>query len=893
MKINLEKILSHAQAELRVLPQGGDQDWTRLFKKFLHVENHRLLMAHRYGAEGLTLIQNRSHLMDILVRHIFELAQREYAIQHERPPVKMALIALGGYGRQTLNPCSDIDILFLAKQSLQTPEDQILKRILYLLWDIGLKVGQAVRTIPQTIEEGNRDFKSRTAMMEARFITGDESLFEEFQKLFSKKCSSLRIADYVAFKLEEIKTRHQKYQGTVYLQEPHVKEGVGGLRDIASILWLYQALKGYRSFEELLEHRLISEKEFKIIQKSLNFLHRVRNELHFLSGKCFDILSVPLQPKVARNLGYRDTPILKMSESFMKDYYLHVRNIHQITQMFLSRDEIQTQLKIPFPQKFVQRHGFSFTAEEIFPGENPNLFRENPAKLFEVFLYCAQGNDSLSQSLIQQIREHLFLVNKKIQSSSEILNHFVSLMSYESPISKALRAMHDTGLLGKYIPEFGKATCFVQHDFYHKYTLDEHTLKVIEFLDELKTTQDPRQQGFSKLFKEIQERDVLFLSALFHDIAKTQGHNHAVNGAKMVQVIFERMPYDPMKAERVRLLVEQHLVMSHLSQRRDLSEEKVIIDFSQKVVDVENLKMLQLLTFADWRATSEDVWTEWREALLWELFYKTKRYLEEKVILLPSEIDAMKESHLEILTQKGFSRETLINHLETLPVHYLQAYRSETIAEHIKMIEALQNQDPQIHWDYHEKTNVTDLTICTRDHLGLFSEMAGVIASQEVNILSAHIFTRKDGFILDKFSLENRYEKGMLDERTRQKVEEGMRKVLKRTVTVESFLRAHTSQKMTAKKAQALIKFDNETSLATTVVEIQTDDEVGFLYKVTRTFSKLGLNIHLAKIATEKAQILDVFYITDFDGKKIDHPKVQKAIQEELQKAIQSPLEEI
>ncbi len=884
----LEKILKHAETKLQVDPNSTQQDWIHLFKNFLKIENHRLLMAHRSGTDGPQLIRDRSNVMDVLIKHLFDFAQKELEPKKLYP--KFTLIALGGYGRQELNPYSDIDLLFLIKKKHEPGQDDLVKRVLYLLWDLGFKVGHSVRTIPETIEEGARDFKSRTAMMEARFLCGDPQHFDEFQKMFQSQCLSKDVSSYVAKKVEEIKLRHEKFKNTVYLQEPHIKEGVGGLRDLISILWLYRSITGVQSFEKMAEENILSKKDVKIIQRAFNFLHHVRNELHFDMEKCFDILSLPLQVKAAKALGYKDTRISKMSEAFMKDYYLHARNVEQILKNLLFGEEIQTQLKIRFPQKFVARHGFSFTEEEIFPGKDPSLFLSYPEKLFEIFLYCAQGQYRLSQAVIQQIREHLYLVNRKIQTSPQIRDIFISLMGHESNIINALRTMHETGLLGKYLPEFGKATCFVQHDFYHKYTLDEHTLKAIGFLDELKNTKDPRLEGFSKLLKEAKDLDVVFLSVFLHDIGKVQGKDHSIKGVKVADDIFKRMQYDSKKADRVKFQIENHLIMAHLSQRRDLSEEKVIIDFAKKMGDVENLRTLQLLTYADSRATGEEMWNEWKEALLWELYYKTKRYLEEKVVLLPSEVEAIKESYTEILLKKKIPLEKIKAHLDMLPIAYLQSYQPETIFEHLNTIESLPSKDPQMLWNYHEKTNTTELTVCTKDHIGLFAEIAGTIASQEVNILGANIFTRKDGIVLDKFSLENRYEKGLLDLRTRQKIEQGLMDIIQEKTSVQKLLKGKNTSETPRLSHKPIIKFDNEGSLGASILEIQADDKIGFLYEITRTFSKLGLNVHLAKIATEKAQVYDVFYISDCDGKKIDRPDVQKIIAEEIEKAIQSPL---
>lgn len=889
MTINAENILKNAESKLKTDPNSSEQDHVNLFKKFLKIETQRLLMSHRSGADGLQIIKDRSDLMDVLIQHIFEFVQKQNPLQ-KISSSPCSIVALGGYGRQELNPYSDIDLLFLIKKKVDLDQDPLIKKILYLLWDLGFKVGQAVRTIPETIEEGKKDFKSRTAMMEARFLLGDRLHFEEFQKAFQQECLCKNVSSYVAQKLDEIKTRHEKYKNTVYLQEPHIKEGVGGLRDLASILWLYRSVHGFKSFEEMAQKNIISKDDLKIIHRTFSFLHRVRNELHFSMGKCFDILSLPLQAKAAKELGYQDTPVSKASEIFMKDYYLHARNVEQMLKVLLSRNEIQTQLKMHFPRKFVVRHGFSFTDEEISPGKDPSLFLENPFKLFEVFLYCVQGNYRLNPALTQQIREHLYLVTREIQISPQARDIFISLMGHESSIIESLRAMHETGLLGKYLPEFGKATCFVQHDFYHKYTLDEHTLKAVGFLDELKTTKDPKLEGYSKLLKEVQHRDVVFLSVFLHDIGKVEGRDHSIKGVKVADEIFKRIQYDPEKAEWIKFQIENHLIMAHLSQRRDLSEEKVIIDFAKKMEHVENLRILHLLTYADSRATGEEMWNEWKEALLWELYYKTKRYLEEKVVLLPSEVEAIKDSYTEIISKKNIALDKIKNHLDMLPVAYLQSYRPETISQHLDTIEKLKLKDPQVLWDYHEKTNTTELTVCTKDRIGLFAEIAGTLASQEANILSANIFTRKDGIVLDKFSLENRYEKSLLDARTRAKVEQGLMDIIHGKTTVQKLLKERKLSQTSCPRNPSVITFDNEGSLGATIFEIQADDKIGFLYEVTRTFSKLGLNIHLAKIATEKNQAYDVFYITDCDGRKIDRLDVQKVISEEIEKALLSPL---
>jgi [protein-PII] uridylyltransferase len=892
MKISPEKILKHAESRLQFLPDRGNQGWIELFKKFLKIENHRLLMSHRFGAEGLQVARDRSYFMDVLIQHIFSLAVKENPTPASAKG--FAMVALGGYGRQELNPCSDIDILFLISKKDEAL-DQVIKRVLYLLWDIGLKVGQSVRNLSEAVEEGKKDFKSRTSMMEARFLCGDKLYFEEFQKNFKQKCSSKDVQSYVEQKLEEIKSRHERFRDTVYLQEPNIKDGVGGLRDLSSCIWLYQSISGYSSFKELHENGILSQEDFKIVGRVLNFLHRVRNELHFITEKCFDVLTLPLQGKVAKNLGYQDTRIMKSSEAFMKDYYEHARNADQLTQGILAREEIQSQLKIRFPSKFVDRHGFAFTAEEILPGKDPNIFYENPSKLFEIFLYCVHGHYRLSQGLVQQIRHHLYLVTKQVQSSPQVRDIFIGIMKFEGRMGSALRAMHDTGLLGKYLPEWGKATCFVQHDFYHKYTLDEHTLKAIVYMDELKTTQDPRLLGFTGVLKEMESLDVAFLGIFFHDIGKVQGKDHSIKGVKIVDDIFRRIQYDPVKTHRIKVLVEHHLLMVHLSQRRDLSEEKVIIDFAQKIEDVENLRALLLLTYADSRATADDLWNEWKEALLWEMYFRTKRYLEEKVILLPSEIQAMKDSYAEVISKKGIPEETVRQHLNMLPINYLQSYRVETVLEHLKIISEIEKYDPKILWEYNEKTNTTEMTLCTKDHIGLFAEVTGVIASQYVNILGANIFSRKDGIVIDKFFLENRPEKSILPPRTRQKIEEELQEIIQKKKKIQDLLKdAHApTSSYRPEHQKTVIKFDNETSLASTVLEIQSDDQVGFLYKLTRTLSKIGININLAKIATEKAQIYDVFYISDFEGKKIDRPDVQEVIKEEIFKAIESPLENI
>ncbi|MDP3981558.1 MAG: [protein-PII] uridylyltransferase [Chlamydiota bacterium] len=890
MKINLDRVLQHAETKIQVGPDKNHQEWVTLFNKFLKIEHHRLFMYHRFGASGIEIAEIRSATIDILLRHAYAqmIAHDEKNQSHQA----MALIALGGYGRGMLNPHSDIDIMFLVHQKEQS--ELMIKKLLYLLWDIGLKVGHSVRSPNEAISESKRDLNTCTSIAESRFISGNHALSQDFQKQFFKHCLSQDKEGYVLDKIADLEQRHQKHRNTVYLLEPHIKEGVGGLRDIFLVIWIYYFLYGYKNYYDMTKAGIINAKEYKMMMHALDFMMRTRNELHFLTNKPFDIVTLALQPQIAHNLNIKKERILDPPEAFMKHYYIHARNVHYLTKMLLEKQEVHSQLKLPFKKKYVQRHGFSFTEHEILPGTDPDIFKKNPQKLIEVFLYCVHGNYKISYALLNQIREHLYLVDKKFQSSPDILQLFLKFILHDGAICPTLRMMHECGFIGKYFPEFAAATCFVIHDLYHEFTLDEHTIQALTYLDTFKKSEEPKLARYAEVFQQIQNKDIAFFAIFFHDIGKIKGKNHPHTGAQMAREILCRMRYPDDKAARIALLIEQHLSMAHISQRRNLSEEKVIIEFAKKIVDTENLRILLLLTYADTNATNAKFWNEWKEALLWELYLKTKRYLEDKVPFLLSEMVELENTYMERLTESGISRDTATKHIKMLPFSYLQAFQPDSVAQHIQIISNIKNDDPSFLWHYIEHKNTTVLTICTKDRVGLFSDITGSIAAHHANILSAEIYTRNDSIVIDKFEIVNTHHKDILDIKIRNNISNDLRLVLQKQLSVDSLLKKKlvSSTSKIATKVFPIVQFDTEISTKATVIEIQADDEIGLLYKMSKTLGLLGINICYSKIATEKAQVFDVFYIQDKFSKKITNMSELNLIKMKIMESLNKPLKE-
>ena len=636
---HLEKVLRHAEERLVLKPGARPAEILSTYKKFLKVEEHRLRLLHHAGAGGREIAQGRAQVMDVVLRHVFKAADENYRQTHAGNVVTVSLVAIGGYGRGELSPYSDIDIMFLhgspGRSAAHHPYlKEMVEQILYMLWDVGLKVGHSTRSINEAADQANRDMQSKTSMIESRMLAGDEKIYESFRQTLVKECVKGHEAEYIAARMEDQKVRHEKYGDSVYLQEPNVKGGCGGLRDFQNLIWMAFFKYGYRKLSELRQGDFLEATEQRQLDASYDFILRVRNAMHYMTNRACDVIGLGLQPQLASEFGYRHHDLLRRTEAFMRDYYMHSRNIFLLTNALADRLALNPSKPSRLgsllgrrPRKAEEIDGF-LIRDGLISASEPTIFKQDPVRLMRVFRYVQQHDVELSPELRSQIRQNLKLVDRSFQCSPEVRDTFLGILQHKGQVARSLRRMHEVEFLGRYVPEFGRLTCLVQHEFFHRYTADEHTLQVIEHLDRIIDATEPPHANYKKIFQQIEHPHVLYLALLLHDVGKAANvDHHAEASLEMARKVADRLRLGDEETAQLLFLVRDHLKLSMLSQRRDL-DDQATIDAAARIVKNEvSLNELLLLSFADAAGTSLKTWTDWKEALLWELYRRTKQTL--------------------------------------------------------------------------------------------------------------------------------------------------------------------------------------------------------------------------------------------------------------------------
>lgn len=925
MQSLLEKIEANAATRLTLPPGKLPAQELARFKAFLKVETHRVKLLHRSGGGGREVCRARAVILDVLLRYLWNAAKSSLSEQAQKEFPPLALVAIGGYGRAELNPHSDIDFMFLHDGQVvaggRRPLPHLAKLvdgILYPLWDLGLKVGHSVRSIEDCITVANTDMQSKTSLIEARLITGNEALFKKFQKSLLSKAVGGHVDEYIAMRLEDQANRRAKFGNSASMQEPNLKNGCGGLRDYQNLLWMTFFKYGTRSLADLQKQEFVSAAERRQLEAAYDFLLRVRTDMHYHTNRATDVLSKALQPAIAHNLGYTERSPSKRIEKFMRDLYTHFRNIYIITRTLEQRMALVPQqpglisskissLTALVRKKVVQEpiDGFKFIKGEIHAASN-RVFRDQPRRLMRVFLYAQQRGLRLHPDLAQLIRKELSLADRAFLNDQHVRETFLEILAQRGNVAPILRAMHEVGLLGKYIPEFGKLTCLVQHEFYHQYTADEHTLVCLEKADQIWEGKTPGTEAYAPLLQKLERPFLLYLALLLHDTGKPTGHgNHAEVGANIAMRVARRLRLDGSASHVLRVLVDNHLLMASISQRRDLDDPLVIRNFATEVQNNETLDLLTLLTFSDAQATSDKLWNGFKDALLWSLYNKASPLLsggsefiraeEKQRELLMEEVARMINGHI--------STEEVEALFATLPPRYFQIHTAQQIFEdlivaHRFMRLQISEEDsplaPVVNWHNERDRGYNAVKICTWDRAGLFSKIAGSFSAAGLNILSSQVFTRTDGIVLDEFFVIDAKSGSLADRNQRDEFEKLLNKVLTdEDLDLRPLIARHKTnrplyQAYTGEQMPTRIHFDNEASEARTLIEIETEDRVGLLYAISEVLAEFDLDISAAKILTEKGAAIDSFYVRELDGGKILAPERQKSIEGKLEKAIRS-----
>lgn len=921
----LEKIEAEANEAL-ALPPGRtpDQELPR-YKQFLKRQSARLKMLHRAGGGGRELCQARAAVLDALQRQVMAAVIAALPAADRQPLPHFALIATGGYGRGELNPHSDIDIMFLHDGDTVAAGRGRLPKVLhaliqpggllYTLYDVGFKVGSSVRNIDDCVRIASTDMQSKTSLLEARLVAGDEGLFKRFQAVLITKCIRGQERAYIEARLEDQAARRARFGNSACMMEPNIKSGCGGLRDYQNLLWMTFVKYRTRSLAELAQRELISNAETKMLDSAYDFLLRVRTELHYHCGRAMDTLQRGLQPSTAHGLGYQDRSPVRRMEKFMRDLYKHTRNIYLITHTLEQRLALLPQPDRRLPSlRDIIRKGRQRVRQQIHDGfrivegsihaTSTRIFRDQPRRLMKVFLYAQQRGLQLQPDVVQLVRNQLAMVDRSFLRDEHVRATFLEILGRRGMVAGVLRTMHDCGLLGKYLPEFGRLTCLVQHEFFHRYTADEHTLICLEKLDQIWETKEAQQRPYEELFRAVERPFVLYLALLLHDAGKAADDDHHADASSQLALrAARRLGLDQNTTTQLQLLVEQHLLMAEVSQRHDIDDPSVIEGFVQRVPTLDTLNMLTLLTYADSLGTSDQLWNGFKDASLWSLFHKARQRLirgaegqreeERQRVSLAEEIRK--------LIPRSFGDDELQGHFGSLPARYFLIHQAREVARHLSLVHRFMHRQltvedqalaPVVDWRDEPDRGFSTVDVCTWDRVGLFSKIAGSLTAAGLNILSAHIFSRTDGIILDTFYVIDARSGLLPGKPERAHFEEILVDALAGELDLAALIakRKPTRPPYSPHHGESLptrVHFDNDRSATRSVIDLETEDRVGLLFTVSQVISDLGLSIDLARISTDRGAAVDSFYVSEKDGSKVRAPERQHHVERRLLAAVQ------
>ncbi len=892
MSTHLKTLQAHAKTALKPAVQGhlSPAERIALYRRFLKIEEHRIKLRHRAGAGGLEIAGARAELLDVVLRSLFDLALSK----RKEAPV-LALAAIGGYGRGTLNPGSDIDLLFLLpRASNKLPEDlsSLIQEILYLMWDVGFKVGHACRSVAECIEQSKADPQNKTAMIDARLLAGDKKLFAEFQARFDKECIKKGQEAFFDLRRQDLRSRHQKFSKTVFLQEPNVKEGCGGMRDYHNIRWVARVKRGSTDLQDLVEAKMLTSIALRRIDAAYDFLHRVRNELHYQAGRGSDQLTLRLQGVVATNFRYPQRSILRRTEAFMRDYYRHTRSLYQHTGSLMESFEIEQEeqedrggLKSFLTLRRKKREefdGFISRQGRIYPLNN-EIFQEDPSRMMRMFQHTQVRNLKLSPPMRRLIKAHREDIDRPFRYAKANRETFQAILERKGDVARTLRQMHRVGFLGRYLPEFGALDCLVQHEFFHRYTADEHTLRCIEELDALVGTEEPRKEIYRRLLHEAEDPYALYLALILHDTGRAENVREHIDGSAMLAArLCNRLQVHGPRRALIMYLVDHHLTFWRFATTRNIEDPDVVAEFARIVKTKERLDLLLLFTYADSNGTNNETWSSWKETLMLQLHSSTRIFLKEGRERYAASIRTEKKNLKEEVkaSLKGEDDAAVDEHFKRMPDSYFRFREAASVAAHVKAVLKLEPRssvdrfDCSLQWVDMPEKGYTELVIATYDRPLLLEKICCALASEELNILSADFFTRSDGVVLDIFRVCTTNFEPVSDL--------SLRKRLSTTLVEVGLLEKYEHARYFRRKPNLLRPKDdhgmafpvrayvsNDLHPACTAIEIQAVDRIGLLHDLFHAINTHGLNTANARISTEKGAAMDTFYVTTLDGKKV------------------------
>ncbi len=850
---------------------------------------------------GDDCVAELAFLIDQLIRALATTAvDRLYPMPNPTMGEKLTIVAVGGYGRGELAPQSDIDLLFLLPYKSSARVEQIVETILYMLWDLGLKVGQAVRSVDECVRSAKADITIRTSLLESRALWGENQLYETFRQRFDKEVVAGSGPAFVEAKLAERNERHRRLGDSRYVLEPNIKDGKGGLRDLQTLFWIAKYLYRVDTVAELVERGVLTKREASRFAKAQTFLITLRCHLHFLAGRPEERLTFDVQTEIGGRMGYTDHAGTSGVERFMKHYFLTAKDVGDFTRIFCAALEAESQRP---PRRAFGLLGAARKALDGFVVEggrlnvaDPLQFAERPVDMIRLFRLAQERRLDIHPNALKLITRSLKSIDPALRADAEANRLFLEILTSREDPELALRRMNEAGVLGRFIPDFARVVAQMQYDMYHVYTVDEHTLFAVGILHRIDTGRLAEELPLTtRVMAEISSRRALYVAMLLHDIAKGRGGDHSVLGARVARKLCPRFGLDDEETETVEWLVRWHLLMVNFALKRDIEDDKTVQDFVAQVESPERLRLLLLLTTADIRAVGPGRWNGWKATLLRELYHRAKALMTGGFDMAERgrRVEAAQAALREALPD--WSAEDVESFVTMGYPPYWLSLDTVTHAHHARLIRDAEREERPLtvvtRIDRGRAT--TELTVYTADHPGVFSRLAAALAVAGASIADAKIFTMANGMALDVFSIQDATTGGTFD---------APEKLARLSVLIDRSLsgrlklgpelskrRAAQPSRTRVFRVQPRVMIDNDASRTHTVIEVNGRDRPGLLYDITRALTELSLQISSAKVQTYGERAVDVFYVKDIFGLKISHERTLGQIRDNLLAALTDP----
>ena len=846
---------------------------------------------HPFAARAT--VRAYSWLTDCILLNALDVAQRHlHPLATPTSSESIAMFAVGGYGRGEMAPQSDVDLLFLTPYKITPWAESVIESMLYMLWDLKMKVGHASRTIRDCLRLGGEDFTIRTSLLEHRFLAGDRHLADHFKKRLWHELFEGSEREFIEAKLEERDSRHEKQGGQRYMVEPNVKEGKGGLRDLQSLFWIAKYLHRVDSAADLVDVGMFTEEEFDTFATAENFLWAVRCHVHLLTNRPTDQLTFDLQVEVAERMGYADTAGRRAVEVFMQEYFRHATAVGDLTRIFLTKLEAAHVKSEPLLQRIFRRKRKLKDGYEEVHGRlaivDEDAFLSDPLNILRLFEEGLRTGLLIHPDAMRLVTAHLELIDDDFRNDPKARKLFLDLLLKHGNPERALRRMNELGVLSAIIPEFEPIVALMQFNMYHSYTVDEHTIQCISNLAQIERGELVENLPLSSsILEEGVNRRVLYVALLLHDIGKGRDEDHSIVGARIARRVAPRLGLRPKEVDTVEWLVRYHLLMSDMAQKRDIADPRTVRDFAKAVQTKGRLDLLCVLTVCDIRGVGPNTWNNWKASLLRALYRQTRRAMEGGLEDLNREqrgSDA-KRNLREAL--KDWPARDLKN--ETAR-HYPPYWQGLHVTAHVvfaRLLRDLSEDEIAIDLSIDEDRDATRACFALADHPGIFSRLAGALALVGANVVDARTYTSKDGFATAAFWIQDAdghpYEAERLP-----RLRDMIRKTLKGEVVAAQAIRSRDKIKKRERafKVPTHITFDNEGSEIYTIIEVDTRDRPGLLYDLTRTLADSNVYINSAVIATYGEQVVDTFYVKDMFGLKFHSEPKRRALERKLRRAI-------